>query len=68
MNIQHRSCANCAHFRHAHGFVPHKCVMENLEHIVEDGLCTEHQTKFEADQSRAEAIARGAILRARGSQ
>jgi hypothetical protein len=65
MNIKPRNCANCHHFRPAAGFVPNECAMENSPAPAADDFCDEHQTEQEATAAQAEAIARGAILKAR---
>ncbi len=64
MNIQLRECANCAHFQPSVGFTPNECALENDPSPVADGMCDEHQDQHEVATDRAQAIMRGAVLRA----
>jgi hypothetical protein len=67
MRSTFRECSNCAHFQPSVGFVPNACALENDPSPVADSVCHEHQDQHEVAADRALAIARGAVLRARGA-
>lgn len=66
MTSRDRSCANCAHYRPPVASLPGACNLANRLDPLPSDICDEHQTTHEATAARAEAIARGAISRARG--
>lgn len=64
--IHDRACQTCASYRPPVAGLPGACNLANRLDPLPGDICDEHQSQHEAATARAEAVARGAILRARG--
>jgi len=60
-----RSCRNCDAYRHEVGVLYSTCALQNRRYPAPGDICLEHQHPHEAAAARAEAVARGALQRAK---